>query len=707
MYTGFIVLNKFFAGLLCWLVLLLVVPGFEPIYALTCGANISPSEILTGASSSLTYAVTSEEGETAMAVKIVNTDTGVFSITSGSASGWSASVDGDTITYTGGTLAAGASASFSLVVNALTESGAVSFDLSLSPDGASYSQCGGSGEVASSPSAPQPPVISNANLTVGNSSAVLTWTTNVAATGIVNYGTTSGYGSSGTSASGTTHSVAMGGLSASTTYHYQIQVTGDNGTTQYGDATFTTAAANVTTTTTSVVTTTTTNVVTKIVEIRDTTPPSVILSGLDKKVYTRPPEISGTVSDSFGVLEVEYSLDDGKNWAKIAMDGERGDKRSKFTFEPDVSADGTYATLVRGVDISGNKSVGKEITFVLDQLDPAIGPGVFQVGLSPLYPDGNGALHVPVNVDVLVVLPEIGGSDSVELTVGGKKYSLKKESATGLWRGVIRLTERLSSDITAEAVDGAGNTTKRVIAGIESESWGSVVDESGKGESGVEITVFVYDTDQKDFKRWDGLSRGIDNPLETNEKGEFELYLPKGRYYLRLERRGLGVIRSTIFETGGFEEINPTITFENRFRNWWWGVLSAFDFWPEVPLAITRPSLSKNSSLGSLFPVDLLVRETVVVLGGERTYLIGNSNLPLPKLGVGMVYVGFFESLSRAKSFIGKTGFETAFFADPLGKLMKDLPLYTLPSVVRVDSSGVIKEIVWGSEISSYLVDND
>jgi hypothetical protein len=112
------------------------------------------------------------------------------------------------------------------------------------------------------PTPTPPPAISATHLTVGNSSATLTWTTDLAATGTVSYGTTASYGSTAITISGTSHSASLQSLSASTLYHYKIVATGTGGTTTTTDATFTTSAADVTTTTTTTVTTTTTITIT-------------------------------------------------------------------------------------------------------------------------------------------------------------------------------------------------------------------------------------------------------------------------------------------------------------------------------------------------------------------------------------------------------------------------------------------------------------
>ena len=86
------------------------------------------------------------------------------------------------------------------------------------------------------------PVISNVQATsITNNSAIITWTTNIAADSTVNYGLTTSYGSQQANSSQvTSHSITLTGLSAKTTYHYQCVSTNAYGTGTSTDFTFST-----------------------------------------------------------------------------------------------------------------------------------------------------------------------------------------------------------------------------------------------------------------------------------------------------------------------------------------------------------------------------------------------------------------------------------------------------------------------------------
>jgi hypothetical protein len=92
-----------------------------------------------------------------------------------------------------------------------------------------------------------PPTISGVqSSSVTSSGATITWTTNEASSSVVEYGTTTSYGSTATGSSGvTSHSVGLSGLSAGTTYHYRVKSTdGSGNTATSSDYTFTTTSTS-------------------------------------------------------------------------------------------------------------------------------------------------------------------------------------------------------------------------------------------------------------------------------------------------------------------------------------------------------------------------------------------------------------------------------------------------------------------------------
>ncbi len=81
----------------------------------------------------------------------------------------------------------------------------------------------------------------------GQTSATITWTTNIAADSQVEYGPTAAYGSTSllNSAAVTDHAVTLTGLTAGTLYHYRVRSQSGSNTAYSSDAQFTTQAAPV------------------------------------------------------------------------------------------------------------------------------------------------------------------------------------------------------------------------------------------------------------------------------------------------------------------------------------------------------------------------------------------------------------------------------------------------------------------------------
>ena len=145
---------------------------------------------------------------------------------------------------------------------------------------------GGSG---TPPPASAPLVSAVGSSGVSSSGATVTWTTDIASTSQVDYGTSTAYGSSTTlnSSMVTSHSVAISGLVSGTTYHYRVRSKNSGGNeTISGDFSFTTASAG------------------------DTTPPTVsVTAPASNSTVSGTVSVSATASDNVGVTRVQFQVD--------------------------------------------------------------------------------------------------------------------------------------------------------------------------------------------------------------------------------------------------------------------------------------------------------------------------------------------------------------------------------------------------------------
>jgi subtilase family serine protease len=130
---------------------------------------------------------------------------------------------GLTTTYTlSSTLNSTLATSHTVTLTGLTPGTMYDFDV-MSADSAGVSSTSPNSTFLTTGTAPAP-IISNVSSSgVTSGTATITWTTDQAATSVVNYGTTTGYGSS-TSVAGlvTTHSVMLTGLASNATYDFDV-----------------------------------------------------------------------------------------------------------------------------------------------------------------------------------------------------------------------------------------------------------------------------------------------------------------------------------------------------------------------------------------------------------------------------------------------------------------------------------------------------
>jgi regulation of enolase protein 1 (concanavalin A-like superfamily) len=115
-----------------------------------------------------------------------------------------------------------------------------------SADSTGYAVSSSDATFTTAPCTSNPPVISAVSATPSSNSAVVNWTTDVAADSRVDYGLTSAYGANVSSATlVVSHSLTVSGLSCGTLYHYKVTSTNSGGSSSSSDATFNTVACSV------------------------------------------------------------------------------------------------------------------------------------------------------------------------------------------------------------------------------------------------------------------------------------------------------------------------------------------------------------------------------------------------------------------------------------------------------------------------------
>ncbi|MDP9052255.1 MAG: fibronectin type III domain-containing protein, partial [Acidobacteriota bacterium] len=130
---------------------------------------------------------------------------------------------GVTTTYTNSTtLNPALVTSHSVMLTGLMPGTAYNFDV-MSANSMAVSSTSSNVTFTTTGTAPGPVIINVSSSSVTSGTAIITWTTNQASSSMVNYGTTTGYGSTASSAGlVTTHSVTLTGLAPKTTYDFDV-----------------------------------------------------------------------------------------------------------------------------------------------------------------------------------------------------------------------------------------------------------------------------------------------------------------------------------------------------------------------------------------------------------------------------------------------------------------------------------------------------
>lgn len=557
---------------------------------------------------------------------------------------------------------------------------------------------------------------------VTTSSVKISWTTSVAANSLVDYGTTSSYGSAKSDSTlSTSHSLTIDSLSADTSYHYRISSGDGSNTAITSDNTFTTAASSTSTTTTTTVVVNTTTTTTATVA-SDNTKPTVRVTTDFSKPYDKAPKIIGRAFDNKSIVRIDYSLDNGVNWQPV--DTASLSKASvSFDFTPAYLDDDTYKIKVRAVDGGGNIGLSAAYLLTIDRLPPSVGSVFFSVGPQPLPPPRNGKIYGLKGMDQKITLSAIGGPTSIDIISKNKMFSLVKSVDNGLWSGVLSFENSGEYKLTAKSVDGGGTRVEREIGSIEILDMGKVV--AGNSNSKVDATVSVYYFDYitDRFVLWDGSAYSQANPQITDIDGNYMLYLPPGKYFLEVKAPGYRNLKTSIFE---IIESVPLIS-ELKLQK----KLFFFDIAETVvdidTDMINVGEIKENNLLvgKQLTDVELFDGEKNIQLSslrGKRMLIsILNSWNPLSYAQMsilnsisrsGEIEVGtIFPQQTASKIHIlkQKGAYKFPMLADPDGLLVDTLGILYLPMNLYISRNGTIESVTYGVlnswEIEKKLLD--
>jgi hypothetical protein len=670
------------------------------------------------------FNLSSNDGNDPIKWILITTPKSDFNIISTSASGWSSFVDSSGAEFNNGNLNPGDS--LNLNVEAQTgnfQAGEIDWGI-YAYDGAG----GGQGNSVCQNVSPlnmvdNTPYISNVAVgSVTANSIAIQWATSLPATSQINYGFDDNYGSSNTLDTGlvTNHSMVLKGLKSNSVYHYQVvSTTPDGGYDTSGDSTFLTAVKEASVSQVNTSLPLNTPIPIKAVPA-EKIPPVIGLSTALSNPYKIPPTISGTASDNVALAAIEYSLDGGKNWLPVDQTTGLGGKNATFSFTAQNLDDGNYQIIARAIDTSGNIGLSAKQELVIDRLPPTVGGSVISLGPQVLQPDQNGNLKTLAGVDEKITLSAVGGATSITLnaqnTTGqakAKSFSLTQSADSGLWSGILSFGNPGTYRITANAVDGAGNKTSRLLNNIIVLAAGKVVKQGNNQPLAAKITVYYLDSEANDWVVWDGAAYAQSNPQTTDKNGDFSLFLPAGKYYLKATAKGYRGLTSNIFslsqptpisatlamKPGKLGPLNfPWLDFSTEKINL---VAAAVKSPKEDLIGQVLPSFSLSDSNGNVVnSLDWLAKPTVVTLvatwaPAAAEQLPALSQLQADK-NINVEPVALGQNAGQVQAYDQIAGYRLNWLADSDDTTTKIFNIQSLPTHYFINRNGVIRQIVTG-----------
>ncbi|HSA83944.1 MAG TPA: fibronectin type III domain-containing protein [Patescibacteria group bacterium] len=690
----------------------------------SCSVTLDTHELDENSTVDLNFTITNTDANDYHWVRITAPNS-EYEIVGISAANWAKDYSATQASFTNGTLSSSDSQIFNLTISTNNASSSQSWTVQVSDDGDGAGAISCSGDTSTSIGSVGETLsideISTSSLS--SSSITISWTTNLASTGVLDYGTTTSYGSSvSSSTSSTSHSVTLTGLSADTTFHYRITASSGGNDLQSSDYTFTTAELGSTSSSETItVTTTVTN--TKLVTptptptpIPDRTPPRVVVTTDLSKPFVSSPKMAGVVEDLRSLIQkVEYSLD-GENWIKVEI-GETPRRKVVFEFQPEFLEDGNYELLVRATENAGNIGYSEKTTLVIDRLPPMVGGNLFSVGPQVINPTEAGYIRTIVHVPLSMAMSAVGGPIEINFFSGGSSFPLRKARDTGLWFGELSFDKPGFYQIISTSTDGAGNFTKQELNYVEVINGGKIVNNAGNPIEHAKIEVFYKDFDSQLWVSWNGNSYEQKNPQITNKNGEFSSLLPPGTYYVKVQADGYRSIASTAFIIDTPTTFNPVISLQDKKGIWigkfFFSLPQLLDDSVEISLPKSSqllpsfnlidsdvPNITLRGTEGQVFdPIRLRGTKNIISFIGLwsppsieqfvafEEVLVGRANLPISIIAVQ-------ETSTKAKLFLERGNYKSTLFVDPDGETIAPYGIYSYPSNYVVDKSGKVISII-------------
>jgi chitodextrinase len=250
------------------------------------------------------------------------------------------------------------------------------------------------------------------------------WSTSLAASSAVDYGTTATYGSSTTTNTSmvTSHQVAVTGLSAGTLYHFRVRSTdAANTSASSPDMTFATAG--------------------------DTTPPTVsITAPAANATISGVTIVSASATDNVGVTSVQFKVDNANTGAAITA------APYNYSLNTSTLSNGNHILTAVASDAAGNTTTSAGVAVKVSNITDTTPPTV------SITAPANGAT-VSGTVSVTANASDNVGVASVQFLLDGANLGALDTASPYSASWSTTTASNASHILTAIAKDAAGNST--------------------------------------------------------------------------------------------------------------------------------------------------------------------------------------------------------------------------------------------------------
>jgi hypothetical protein len=691
-----------------------------------CLAYVSPTTVTPGSTTTFNFQIQNSDAEPIRWFQ-VSMPLGYFNgIISASTSGWTVSHNEDTAIFENGEIATGQVVNFSVQAQATNQnSPSLRWDVHATddPSGNGSILCDGDTNVTiQTGAAPNISGIRLSNLKAD--SVTIQWDTDIPGTSIVRYGTTTELSQTKSSPSlETTHTLRLTGLQPDTAYYYQVASANADGVEGVSeDNTFLTP---VSTSTGSDTTTTTPKITTNANAEKE--PPGIIVSTKIDKPLRDAPAIKGTASDNVAVARIDYSIDNGLNWAEAQTAQGLGTKKVSFSFTPRLIEDGNYKIIARATDTSGNQAFSPVQLLILDRLPPQVGGSVINIGSQILHASDKQTLDAVVGVEYKFTTSAIGGATEIQIVAAQpnsatekKFHLLNRTEDTGLWVGILSFDKAGTYELVAESVDGAGNRTSRLLHTVQVTSPMRVTDTNDQPVTGTKATLHSWNDELNRWEIWDGKAYGQQNPQSINENGELGFFIPAGTYYAKISAPGYHTTISDRFTLMSTQALSNQLILNKASQLKLFGKSVTIPSWSTPTFVMQTTTQTSNTSaapnevVGKAFPsfnlqtttgeklTALNLRGKYTVVSTVASWSPGTAEI-LPQIeelqkNKDFRFLPLFvqDRQEKVANYLLAGGYEVSALVDPDGQLVDKLAIGEVPAHYIVDRRGVVKRVVTG-----------